>query len=99
MDKISLDCDTNLFHMEISMAIIVKYCEELIENIKQCSLSIKNDIPNDVTKNIDRNLLDNLIFCEIEGWNNERVRQMFYYDDMDDDLKNKFLVTNNLIIQ
>lgn len=99
MDKISLDCDTNLFQMEISMNIIVKYCEELIENIKQCSLSIKNGIPDDVTKNIDRNLLDNLIFCEIEGWNNERVRQIFYYDDMDDDLKKKFLVTNNLIIQ
>ena len=98
MDKISLDCNVNLFHMVISLEIIVKYCKELKDNIKFCSLSIKNSIPMEIIKKIDRNLLNNLIFCEIESWNNEHIQQLFYFDDMEGELKEKFLVTNNLII-
>lgn len=99
MDRISFDCDVNLFYSVLNLERIANYCRELIDDVKSCSLYVKDGIPKEVKKNIDGELINNLMFCEIESWNKEVIQQLFYYDSLEGELKDKLLLTNYLIIQ
>ena len=99
MDKLSFECDVNIFHTTINMESIIEQCRCLAQDIKTCNLYIKNGIPEKIRTSIDTNLINHLIFCEIERWNDEVIQYFFYYDNMEGEIKDKFSMSNNLIIQ
>lgn len=99
MNKIALECDANLFHSIISLEKIYDYCNKVAKNIKVCNLYIRNDIPKDVVQHIDSNILQKLMYCEIICWNNDVITNLFYYDEIQGELKEKFLDNNILTIE
>lgn len=99
MNKVSFECDENIFHTTINMESIIEQCCKLTNDIKLCNLYIKNGIPEKIRNSIDNNLINHLIFCEIERWNNEVIQYLFYYDSMEGELKDNFSMSDNLIIQ
>lgn len=99
MDKLSFECDVNIFHTTINMESVIEQCRCLAQDIKKCNLYINNGIPEKIRTSIDTNLINHLIFCEIERWNDEVIQYFFYYDNMEGEIKDKFSMSNNLIIQ
>lgn len=99
MNKISFDCDTNMLFSIVTIEKISQYCSQVIEDVKSCNLYIKDDLPTDVIKNIDSNLIPNLMYCEAIGSDGEKIGKLFYFDDLEDTLREKFQFSNNLTIE
>ena len=99
MNKITFDCDINMFQSIISMDDVIEYCNKVIDDVQSCNLYIKDELPKDVVKNVDSNILPNLMYCEIIGRNGIISNQLFYFDEMVGQLKDKFSQSNNLTIE
>ena len=99
MSKISFECDVNIFHVTIDLKSIIKRCQDLVIDIKSCDLSIKNSIPKEIIKNTDSCLIDHLMYCEIKSkCDDDIVKQLFYYDSMEGEIRNKFSMSNKITL-
>lgn len=83
----------------MSIDTIKKYCERLIEDVKECTLSVKGDIPEHLIKNKSKIIIDHLLYIRITSESNQVVERMEYYDTFDEELSNYFLLSNTLILQ
>lgn len=98
-EKIAFDCDVNMFPRIISIDYIKKYCTSVIDNVVSCTLNIKEAIPNDIVKGYDSNIVPHLLYCIINGQKDECITRLFYYDSLEEELYEKLLINNQLIIQ
>ena len=97
LDKLSLEDNVNYFDIIMSIEKIKKYCERLIDDVKECSLSIKEDIPAHLIK--DKSIIDHLLYVRVTSESNQVVERMEYYDKFEKELYNYFLLSNTLILQ
>lgn len=98
-EKLAIANNVNYFDIIVSIDTIKKYCERLIEDVKECTLSVKGDIPEHLIKNKSKIVIDHLLYIRITSESNQVVERMEYYDTFDEELSNYFLLSNTLILQ
>jgi len=99
LNKLSLNCDKNILQTTLSIDIIKKLCDTMIDNIEECTLYFREAIPSSYLNEEDFNIIDNLVLIKVENINNEIRERLIYVNDFDNELKGYLLDTNILTIQ